>query len=290
MAARSKQRPLSRGKYAQFEPPCAGKGGVPLTVQWACRRQKSSYLPAWHDDLEIQYIRHGLGWYFINGKACAFGDHFLLFIQPRETHHLALADQVLLSKCCLMLNPRYFHAELSLAGPLTRLPHVLRLSPAAAGKVEWILQQMSAEYEARQPQRAAMLRILLGGLFINLRRLAGGTGDKALASGADLPLLVAELVDFLEQNFRRAVSGAELRRRFGYAPDHLSRLLRRRFGCGFKQYLMARRLAEAKYLLREHPQMKIAAVAETAGFRSFALFSRVFRRAEGMPPGMYRHG
>ncbi len=45
--------------------------------------------------------------------------------------------------------------------------------------------------------------------------------------------------------------------------------MRRHTGCGFKHYVIERRIAEAKLLLRNEPQLKIAAVAEAVGFKSF---------------------
>ncbi len=255
---------------------------MPLTVSWTHRHVRTSYLPARHDDVEIQYVRHGMGWYFIDGAACAFRSNMLLVVNPGEVHHLVMGKLALLNKCCVMLNPAAFEEEIRPAAPLAELPRPLKLGAADSAQVEWTLQQLSAECQADLYGRGEMIRILLRRFFLLAARTAQSDHQPERRGAGDPPLLLDMLIDYLERHFRRDIAGLELRRQFGYSPDYLSRLMRRHTGCGFKHYVMERRIAEAKLLLRNEPQLKISAVAEAVGFKSFPLFNRIFKHAAGM--------
>ena len=65
---------------------------------------------------------------------------------------------------------------------------------------------------------------------------------------------------------------------------YLSQLINAEYGCNFYQYVTNYRIAEAKRLMREHPELKMQEVAEQSGFASAAVFSRTFSRETGFSP------
>jgi len=95
-------------------------------------------------------------------------------------------------------------------------------------------------------------------------------------------------MDYIELHFKEDITGAKLEQQFGYSADYLSRLMRRHTGNGFKRYIVDRRIAEAKSILRSDPHIKVTAVAESVGFHSFSLFNRIFKRTTGMTAAAYR--
>ena len=65
---------------------------------------------------------------------------------------------------------------------------------------------------------------------------------------------------------------------------YLSNFINGEYGCSFYQYVTNYRIAEAKRLMREHPDMKLQDVAAQSGFSSPATFSRTFAKEEGCSP------
>ena len=71
-----------------------------------------------------------------------------------------------------------------------------------------------------------------------------------------------------------------------------------RFGILFKEatgvtpgdYLLRRRLAEACHLLRTAPALSVEAVGRRVGFSHGNYFARIFRKAYGVTPGVWRAG
>lgn len=65
---------------------------------------------------------------------------------------------------------------------------------------------------------------------------------------------------------------------------YLSRFLRDEFGCTFYQFVNKYRIEEAKRLMTEHPDLKIADVAAQCGFSSQSVFAQTFSRETGLSP------
>lgn len=65
---------------------------------------------------------------------------------------------------------------------------------------------------------------------------------------------------------------------------YLSRFLRDEFGCTFYQFVNKYRIDEAKRLMTEQPELKIADVAAQSGFSSQNVFTNIFTREIGMGP------
>lgn len=65
---------------------------------------------------------------------------------------------------------------------------------------------------------------------------------------------------------------------------YLSRFIRDEFGCTFYQFVNKYRIEEAKRLMTEHPDLKIADVAAQCGFSSQSVFAQTFSKVTGMSP------
>jgi AraC-like DNA-binding protein len=59
-------------------------------------------------------------------------------------------------------------------------------------------------------------------------------------------------------------------------------------GMGLKHYILQRQIIEAKKMLAQDPDMKIADVPALLGFSDNAIFERAFKNMEGMTPVVYR--
>ena len=69
---------------------------------------------------------------------------------------------------------------------------------------------------------------------------------------------------------------------------YLSRFVHEAFDCSFYQFVTNYRIAEAKRLMREKPNIKMQEVAEQSGFSSLTVFGRIFARETGMTPSEWK--
>ena len=65
---------------------------------------------------------------------------------------------------------------------------------------------------------------------------------------------------------------------------YLSQFIKTEYGCTFYQFVSRYRVAEAKRLKLEQPELKMDEVAARSGFSSRTVFSNVFTREEGVSP------
>ncbi|MFN2352641.1 MAG: helix-turn-helix transcriptional regulator, partial [Kiritimatiellia bacterium] len=96
-------------------------------------------------------------------------------------------------------------------------------------------------------------------------------------------------VDHIEKHFHEPLPLAALARGAGYSRFYLARLFKQHTGLSVKQYILQRRIAAAKLLLRDAPALTVLAVARKTGFQEFALFNRSFKKLTGTTPSGYRN-
>jgi AraC-like DNA-binding protein len=91
--------------------------------------------------------------------------------------------------------------------------------------------------------------------------------------------------EYVASHLHHALSIAEIARAGGTSESTAERLFRRHTAQSVGQWVTARRMAAARELLRT--TSPVAEVARRVGFDGAAYFSRVFRRAHGVPPRTY---
>lgn len=69
---------------------------------------------------------------------------------------------------------------------------------------------------------------------------------------------------------------------------YLSQFINAEYGCSFYHWVSGLRIAEAKRLLTENPEIKMRDLAQQCGFSSPTVFSRVFIRETGITPSEWK--
>lgn len=95
------------------------------------------------------------------------------------------------------------------------------------------------------------------------------------------------LVDFIEAHLDAPLSLGQLAGLCSLSEYHFARMFRQSFGLPPHQFVLARRLARARSLLRESAA-PVGDIALACGFASASHFTQRFRLALGATPGEYR--
>ena len=96
-----------------------------------------------------------------------------------------------------------------------------------------------------------------------------------------------QLVDMIEQQLAEPLNIGQLAAHCALSPYHFARMFRQSFGVPPHQYLLARRLARARDLLR-NSAMGLGDIALACGFASASHFTNRFKQSMGATPGEYR--
>jgi AraC family transcriptional regulator, transcriptional activator of pobA len=146
------------------------------------------------------------------------------------------------------------------------------------------IRSIETELNAGQEgyRQAALAHLTL--LLIELARLARDVAADLRRSGE--PLL-AEVFAVIERRQAEPLSLRDVADEVGMTPGHLTTVVRRRTGRTVGEWIIERRMAEARGLLAE-TDLPISEVARRVGVADPGYFSRLFSRTHGTSPRRWR--
>lgn len=92
---------------------------------------------------------------------------------------------------------------------------------------------------------------------------------------------------FLQEHLAEEVSLSVLAEEFHLNPQYISQLFKSEIGVNFLAYLTNIRMEHAKKLLLT-TSLSIAEVSEQSGYGDYRVFTKVFKKTEGVTPSQYR--
>jgi len=189
-----------------------------------------------------------------------------------------------------MICGRFILSRPSRGSVLELLPPVLLLKPKADGDwLKTILQRMVSESALERPGQRVALSRMTEVLFVEVLRswiksLAPGEGGWL---GAMADPHIGRALQLIHERPDRPWTLRDLGHRVGLGRSAFSARFTKLVGQPMHRYLIARRMAEAAFLL-ETSEEGIARVATRVGYETAAAFSKLFHRHYGLSPGRYR--
>jgi AraC family transcriptional regulator len=146
----------------------------------------------------------------------------------------------------------------------------------------WLAQRLYHEFRQGDELALTSLEGILLEMLVEGARHAGGTRTMAV-----LPRWLRLAREYLEANFLRPLSLAEIAATAGVHRVHLSREFRRYFSSTVGEYLRRKRIEHACHLVST-TNVPLSEVAMTCGFSDQSHFSATFRRQVGITPARFR--
>lgn len=140
------------------------------------------------------------------------------------------------------------------------------------------------EFYCRLPKFTREKLTAITGLFrtlidyITIRELAVLQSDQ----------LRLDIDRYISKHGHEDIKLPDMAKKLGKSVSSISQFLRRNYGTGFKELLIAHRLRLAESFWKANPEATVAEAAFAAGFQDQFYFSRLFRNRKGMTPGEYR--
>jgi AraC family transcriptional regulator len=146
----------------------------------------------------------------------------------------------------------------------------------------WLAQRLHQEFRQGDPLALMSLEGILLELLAEGARHAGRSGPARM-----VPRWLRTAREYLESNFLRQLSLAEVAGVAGVHRVHLSREFRRHFSTTVGEFLRCKRVEHACHLVSKTNE-PLADVAMSCGFSDQSHFSATFRRQVGLTPGRFR--
>lgn len=99
--------------------------------------------------------------------------------------------------------------------------------------------------------------------------------------------IVSKAQGYIEQNLEADISVANIAESLYITPNYFSRLFKRVTGEGCNEYIVRKRIEQAKFLL-ETTNLKTGKIAAMVGYRDTNYFSLAFKKHTGESPTKYR--
>lgn len=103
----------------------------------------------------------------------------------------------------------------------------------------------------------------------------------------EVPERIRPILDYIYSNYNRDIPLSLLARRFFYSQGYLGRVIKESVGLGYSDLITQLRLDHAVHLL-ESTNISINEISMHVGYKDANYFSKVFKKAYGMTPQLYR--
>lgn len=146
------------------------------------------------------------------------------------------------------------------------------------------LDSLKSELVERREGYHEAVSALLTLLLICLTRAAGenfgevGHGDESL---------LADVFATIDRRYTEPLSLREVAREVSVSAGHLTTIVRRRTGRTVVEWIIQRRMGEARRLLSQ-TRLSVTEIAQRVGLPDAAYFTRQFRQAHGISPSQWR--
>ncbi|MBS7359600.1 MAG: response regulator [Oscillospiraceae bacterium] len=98
---------------------------------------------------------------------------------------------------------------------------------------------------------------------------------------------ITGITRYLQEHLSEEMSLAILSEKFHLNPQYISQLFKNEIGVNFLTYLTNIRIEKAKRLLLS-TSLSVAEVAEQSGYGDYRVFTKVFKKSEGITPSQYK--
>lgn len=98
---------------------------------------------------------------------------------------------------------------------------------------------------------------------------------------------IVKITRYIQEHMEDDINLSALAEKFYLNPQYISQLFRNEIGVGFLVYLTSIRMEKAKQLLVS-TSLTITEIADRVGYGDYRVFTKVFKKSEGMTPSQYR--
>ncbi|MGN0572978.1 MAG: helix-turn-helix domain-containing protein [Acutalibacteraceae bacterium] len=99
--------------------------------------------------------------------------------------------------------------------------------------------------------------------------------------------IINKIVRFVQSHLSEEISLSVLAEEFHFSTQYVSQLFKNEIGVNFLTYLTNIRMEKAKKLLLS-TDLPIAEISEQSGYSDYRVFTKVFKKSEGVTPSQYR--
>ena len=255
-----------------------------------------------HKFIEVVYILSGRATHIIEGESREVGRGDLFIINMDTPHAFEPVDDPSdpFLSYDLLFTAEFFdrtltgehaieslndsYAFYSVFGDQRRHPY-FSVSGSSYTMFGELFHRIYLEYRGREKGHMEIIRGYMIQLIITIFRLNETVGaEKAQKSGTQP---IEYVLEYIQRNYNRRISAAELAEKVYFNPDYLSRLFKEHTGQSITGMVQKIRVENVCKLLST-TNHTIVQIARDCGFEDMKFFYKVFKKHMGVLPSEYR--
>lgn len=238
-----------------------------------------------HDDrLEIMFIAHGSGQYFIGGRQYLAQEGDVLIFNQGVAHDERphISEDSLIYSCGI--------SGLQIEGLAGNHLIGRENTPVISSgdqrvQLHGLFEALCTQVFSKAQHFGAIACHLCSAIVIMCRNICLARHEEMNKTESSLGLSIKEYID---EHYREPVSLDSLTSELRITRFYLIHVFKRYSGYSPKQYLIRCRIGEAQSLLL-NTDMDVTSIAAAVGYESVNNFHRVFKMVVGIPPTKYKN-
>ncbi|RXZ84805.1 AraC family transcriptional regulator [Paenibacillaceae bacterium] len=254
-----------------------------------------------HQGMEILYVYQGTGTLMMNSRIYPLQPGTLVFIQPFQLHRVQMDVAVShpYERTIVSLEPSVFQSYFQPFPHLQEFFHTLWSGNGTnsvyqgAGSDNWLEGLFSLHHNrlAELPDFECIheFGLLVVQLFQYLQQLGLGPGKLNQRTGDSIRSRrhSEQIMNWIESHYHEEPLFDRLTEHLHLTKPYISRIFRQEIGSSVMEYVNARRLRQACWLLTTTDQT-VAQIGIAVGIPNFSYFCQLFKKTFGLPPNQYR--
>lgn len=249
--------------------------------------------PHLHTEYEIYYNISGGKGFFIDEYYYECNPHDLFIIRKMHIHRVAVGDPDNYVRCVISIDSTFIDKLRALFDEQTSLDFLDQAGSELPIKVHLVKEEHEKflmhikEYLRLQQSKDQLL--LTAKLFEILAFIKYTFREKqgTIVPESEPESWSEKAIYYIERHFKECQTG-DVAQALYINENYLSRLFKSETGTSLNNYIIQRRIAEAKKLLYNGTSVKDTCIA--SGFNDCSNFIRTFKKFTGMSPGTIKKG
>ncbi|MEK3884738.1 AraC family transcriptional regulator [Paenibacillus sp. PL2-23] len=254
-----------------------------------------------HQGMELLYVHEGRGHVIVDKQIFELRPGAMFCFRPYQLHRIrvtGLPDQPYV-RSLFVFEPAALEAVLGSFPTLQAFLRLLSRDPSLPSKlcmldlpeIEGLLHYYSGALKhCASEQLLEQQLFFLSTLLQHIRTAwiqSEASGTVGAHSGGKVLSAAEHLLEWLEEHYMEPFELDKLAQAVHLTPNHVSSLFRRAVGSTITEYITARRIRQACWLLRT-TDLPMKDIGEAVGYPNFPYFCQAFKRHVGQTPYRFK--
>lgn len=263
---------------------------------WMDYRNDQLYKAEFHSHLhfEIYYFHEGKCNYLIGDKIYVLAPGDLIIMHGMTLHRPHILGDTYV-RSVIHFDPGFteslfhFAQRMQVLRPFYNLRNQrIHLQGSERQSFETKLARLAAFDKEESSIRHVEFHLAFMDLIVTVYRLFEQEMEHQPAFNTVKEQHAQSIIDYIEEHFSQELHLSDLESALHLNRYYLSKTFKEVTGTTIFNYMLERRINEAKLLLLLHPHLQITEVSDQVGFKHLSHFSRLFKKIVGTTPEQYR--